>query len=300
MAMPIPFNRTHDVVHGEVEELSPLIRRITAPNGGPFTFRGTGTYIVGRGEVAVIDPGPLDDDHLAALERALEGETIRHILITHTHRDHSPLAAPLKAKHGGTTFGHGRHGAAREAQGVKVPEGGDQDFTPDTIVQDGDIIQGEGYTFECVYTPGHCSNHMCFALKEENAFFSGDHVMGWASTVIVPPDGDMLAYMASLEKVRLRNDDIMYPTHGAAIPKPQEFIGALIKHRLAREDAIIQCIQSGRTTIPEMVARMYATIDPALHPAAGRTLVAHMEKLVTEGRIKCDGPPSVESIYLLG
>jgi glyoxylase-like metal-dependent hydrolase (beta-lactamase superfamily II) len=249
---------------------------------------GTGTYIVGRGDVAVIDPGPNDDAHLAALERALQGERIAHILITHTHNDHSPLTGALQAKLGGRTFGYGPHSSGKAQEGIVVEEGGDMSFTPDERVADGAIIRGGGYTFECVFTPGHTSNHMCYALREERALFTGDHVMGWSTTVIVPPDGDMSAYMASLNKLHARNDTILWPTHGPPITDPKPFLRALIAHRQEREAQIMACLKDGIARIPDMVARIYADTDKRLWPAASLSVLAHLQKLINDGRVFAD------------
>jgi len=264
--------------------LSPLIARVLAPNPGPFTFKGTGVYIVGTDEVAVIDPGPVIPAHIEALKRAIDGRKVSHILVTHTHSDHSPAAAPLKEWSGAKTYAFGPHGSGLE-DGVKMEEGGDRDFEPDIRVKDGDIIAGKGFTVECVYTPGHTSNHMCFALKEEQALFSGDHVMGWSTTVVTPPDGDMAQYMASLRKLRARNDRILYPTHGAPVRDPAPFLDAYIAHRLEREAQILAAIRDGLSTIPEMVERMYADVDRRLHPAASRSVLAHLIQLEDEGRV---------------
>ncbi|HVV64315.1 MAG TPA: MBL fold metallo-hydrolase, partial [Rhizomicrobium sp.] len=195
--MAIAFDRSFAAPYETAERVSPLIARLLADNPGPFTFKGTGVHIVGGRDVAVIDPGPLIPSHVEALKRALEGKRVTHILVTHTHSDHSPAAQPLKEWSGAPTYGFGPHGSGKAEEGVKVEEGGDTSFAPDARVKDGDVIEGDGFSFECVYTPGHTSNHMCYALKEEKALFTGDHVMGWSTTVVTPPDGDMAAYMAS-------------------------------------------------------------------------------------------------------
>ena len=264
-------------------------------NPGGFTFHGTGTYIIGQGEVAVIDPGPLDDDHIAALERAVQGETVTHILITHTHRDHSPAAAPFKKLTGAPTYGYGPHGGDRG--GPKVEEGGDYEFVPDHVIKDGDVIEGKGWTFEAIHTPGHTSNHICFALREENAIFTGDHVMGWSTSVISPPDGNMSDYMNSLRKILTREEEIYWPTHGPAITGPKAHVEAFITHRSGREDAILECIRDGRNTIPAMVEVMYADVDKRLHRAAGRSVFAHLLHMAETGRVTADGKPSPESAY---
>ena len=290
--MAIPFIREFDTPYEREVRLTPLISRLVAHNPGPFTFKGTGVYIVGRRDVAVIDPGPDDPAHVEALKRALSDRRVTHILVTHTHSDHSPAAKPLKEWSGAKTYGFGPHGSGKAEEGVKVEEGGDRDFVPDIRVRDGDIIGGNGFTFECVYTPGHTSNHMCFALKEENALFTGDHVMGWSTTVVTPPDGDMAQYMASLRKLIARNDATLYPTHGAPVTDPKPFLKAYLDHRLEREAQILACLRDGVSTIPEMVARMYADVDKRLHPAAARSVLAHLIQLQQEGRIAMEGTGS--------
>jgi glyoxylase-like metal-dependent hydrolase (beta-lactamase superfamily II) len=295
----IPFVREMDFAYGRMDALSPFIRRLIARNPGPFTFTGTGTYIVGQGEVAVIDPGPLLDDHLEALLDALAGETVSHILITHTHMDHSPLAARLRARTGAPTFAFGPHGAGRAATEVKVEEGGDRDFRPDHKVRDGDVIEGKGWTMECVYTPGHTSNHMSFALQQERALFTGDHVMGWSTSVVAPPDGDMGAYIASLRKLLERDDAVLWPAHGPPVRDPKPFVKAFIAHRQAREEQILRCLKDGIGRIPEMVAVMYRDVDPRLHPAAALSVHAHLVHMVETGRAACEGPPEFHSEYRL-
>jgi glyoxylase-like metal-dependent hydrolase (beta-lactamase superfamily II) len=298
VALPsLPTDRSYDPVYAKAVEITPLIRRVLARNPNAFTFHGTGTYIVGRGKVAVIDPGPLIDEHVAALKSILAGETVTHILVTHTHSDHSPAAAPLKAASGAKTYGFGPHGAGKLTEGVAVEEGGDMAFRPDVVVRDGDVIEGQGFTFDCVYTPGHTSNHMCFALREEKAFFSGDHVMGWSTTVIGPPDGDMAQYFASLQKLTTRDDQIYYPTHGNPIRNPQKFVGKLIEHRIARERQIEQCLKRGIGRIPDMVAVIYSEIDKKLHPAAAMSVLAHLQHMIATGRAATDGQPKSNSIY---
>jgi glyoxylase-like metal-dependent hydrolase (beta-lactamase superfamily II) len=295
--MSIPFVRDVEFEYGVVDQVSPLIRRVICNNPGGFTFHGTGTYIIGQGEVAVIDPGPLDDDHIAALERAVQGETVTHILITHTHRDHSPAAAPFKKLTGAPTYGYGPHGGDRG--GPKVEEGGDYEFVPDHVIKDGDVIEGKGWTFEAIHTPGHTSNHICFALREENAIFTGDHVMGWSTSVISPPDGNMSDYMSSLRKILTREEEIYWPTHGPAITGPKAHVEAFITHRSGREDAILECIRDGRNTIPAMVEVMYADVDKRLHRAAGRSVFAHLLHMAETGRVTADGKPSPESAYTI-
>lgn len=293
----LPVDRTYEAAYGKAVELTPLIRRVCAENPNAFTFMGTGTYIVGRGKVAVIDPGPLIDAHVDALLAAVRGETVTHILITHTHNDHSPAAAPLKAVTGAKTYGFGPHGAGKKHDGIDVEEGGDSAFRPDVVVKDGDTIKGDGWTFDALYTPGHTSNHICFAMREEKALFSGDHVMGWSTTVIAPPDGDMAQYFASLAKLTNRDDRTYYPTHGNPIPNPQTFVRTLIEHRHARERQIEACLKHGLARIPDMVAVIYSEIDKRLHPAASMSVLAHLQHMVATGRALTDGSPTSTSAY---
>ena len=296
----IDFNRALTFTYGEVSELSPLVRRVIAPNPSPFTFHGTGTYIVGRGKVAIIDPGPDISEHVAALLTAVADETVTHILITHTHRDHSPAARALHNATGAPTYGFGPHGSGRPEAGGDVEEGADHDFMPDVSVRSGVAIAGLNWTFEAVHTPGHTSNHICYALKEEQALFPGDHVMGWSTTVISPPDGDMQAYMQSLRLCVERaatGDRIYYPTHGAPITNPESYVTRLIAHREDRERQITACLADGIETIPAMVKRMYTEVPRELHPAAQRSVLAHIIHMVETRRATCDGVPSITSIY---
>ena len=293
----IPFvHDMNDFDYGRVDRLSPRIRRVIAHNPGGFTFTGTGTYLVGNGAVAVIDPGPRDPAHVDAILNALApGETISHILITHTHSDHSPATALLQPLCGAPSYGYGPHGGNRDE--VQVEEGGDMDFVPDHVLRDGDVIEGGDWTIEAVHTPGHTSNHLCFALREEKVLFTGDHVMGWSTSVISPPDGDMAAYMASLEKLLDRDDALYWPTHGPAITEPKKFVRAFMTHRAMRDGQILKCLDQGLDTIPAMVALMYAKVDKRLHPAAARSVLAHMVRLVDQGRVEADGAVSLAARY---
>jgi glyoxylase-like metal-dependent hydrolase (beta-lactamase superfamily II) len=289
MPAKIPFTYKYDFDYGKLETLTPLIRRITARNPSGFTFQGTGTYVVGHGEVAVIDPGPLDDAHIEALKAELKDETVTHILITHTHYDHSPAAAPLKAFWGTKTYAYGPHGAGKIESGFPIEEGGDMDFEPDVVLRDGDSVEGPGWTIESVYTPGHTSNHLCFALKEENALFTGDHVMGWSTSVIGPPDGDMTQYMKSLELLLDREEDIYWPTHGTCIRDVKNYVKAFIDHRLERERQILECLSQGYSSITDMVPVMYKDTDPSLYGAAAGSVFAAMIRLVDVGKVQCKG-----------
>ncbi len=297
----IPFQRDVEFEYGVADQVSPLIRRVVANNPGPFTLHGTGTYIVGKGKVCVIDPGPLDDDHVAALLKAVEGEEVTHIVVTHTHRDHSPAAAPLQAKTGAPTYAYGPHGSGRPGfDGESVEEGADRDFTPDHVVRDGDLIEGDGWTLQAVYTPGHTSNHTCFTLKEENILFSGDHIMGWSTTIVSPPDGDMGRYMASLDKLIAMDHVRYWPTHGPAIDDAQNYVRAYKAHRQNRDKQILEQLAQGPQLIPAMVTVMYKDVPEFLHKAAARSVLSHLTLMVENGAVACDGDVGPDVTYRLG
>ena len=272
---------------GSSEELGPLVRRLLAPNPSHFTFTGTQTHIVGRDELAVIDPGPDIPEHVAAILEATEGERIVAIVCTHTHRDHSPAARALKAATGAPIVGCRPLALADE--GPRADASFDWDYRPDRVLADGDVLSGDGWTLEAVATPGHTSNHLCFALSEANALFSGDHVMGWSTTIVSPPDGDMAAYMASLAKLLEREERIYYPAHGPAIEEPRKLVRGLLLHRRQREAQILAQLELGIERVPAMVANMYAGVDPALHPAAERSVLAHLLDLEARGRVRRQG-----------
>ena len=280
------LSREFEAPYGRAIAVTPLIRRMLAPNPGPFTFRGTSVAIVGHARVAIIDPGPDDPQHLEALRRELDQLNVRHVLVTHTHRDHSPAARFVKQWTGAPTYGFGPH---TPHSGAGVEEGPDREFVPDIVLRNGDIIAGDGFTLECVHTPGHTSNHLCYALREEKALFSGDHVMGWSTTVVAPPDGDMTEYLASLEKLLVRDDCIYWPTHGGAVSNPQQFVSALLRHRLAREAEILTALHAGLATIPEIVQMVYRGLDCSLHYAAALNVLAHLGKLIREGKVRAEG-----------
>lgn len=294
----IPYVRDITFEYGVCDQVSPLIRRVIARNPGPFTFTGTGTYIIGRGQVAVIDPGPDLPEHLEAILAALEpGEQVSHILVTHHHSDHSPLAGPLKAKTGAPIYGCAV-GVQAEESTIRTEAGADLGFSPDiSLCGGGQVIEGPGWTLEAVATPGHTSNHICFGLKEENALFSGDHIMGWSTTVITPPDGDMTDYMESLERVKARGYEVLWPTHGPPIRDVTPFIEAYAAHRRAREAQVLQAVKDGHGKIVEMVPVLYADVDPRLHPAAARSVLGHMIDLVRRGKVVTDGSPGIDSLY---
>lgn len=293
----IPFVRDVQFRYGEAAQVSPRIRRVIAENPGPFTYLGTGVYIVGKGKVAVIDPGPAIDAHFEALKRALDGEQVTHVFTTHTHLDHSPLAHPLATWAGCKV--HGRPDPDAAHGEVQMEEGGEAGFRPDVFVNDGDVFSGPDWTLEAIATPGHMSNHVCFALKEENALFSGDHIMGWSTTVISPPDGNMRDYFASLEKVKRRNFSTLWPTHGPPVTDVAPFIDAYATHRRAREAAIVARLRAGDTLIPEIVKVIYKDVDKRLHAPAAHSVLAHMIQLVEEGRAVADGPLTLATRYRL-
>jgi len=285
----LTFDRNFDVPHGEAVQLSPLVRRVLVNNPSPYTFKGTNSFIVGRGQVAVIDPGPDDDAQLDALLAAVKGETVTHILVTHSHADHSPLAQRLKQVTGATTLAHGAV-AAPPSSGLRLDASIDHDFVPDARLAEGDTVSGPGWTLEALFTPGHMSNHMCFALKEEQALFAGDHVMAWATSVIAPPDGDMGQYFASLRKLLDRDDKIYHPGHGPSKRDPLPLVRGFLAHRRMREEAIRARVQQGARDVGEVVATIYADVDPKLHGAAALSTTAHLDHLVAQGKLrKVDG-----------
>jgi glyoxylase-like metal-dependent hydrolase (beta-lactamase superfamily II) len=303
MATEIPFRREIAFDYGVAAAVTPLIRRVVARNPSPFTFKGTGTYLVGSGQVAIIDPGPDLTRHVDALLDAVRGETITHILITHTHLDHSPAAAAIKRATGAKTYGFGPHGSGRAEDrsgvGGVTEEGGDHAFVPDVAMREGDAVEGPGWRLSAVHTPGHTSNHLCFALAEEHALFSGDHVMGWSTSVIAPPDGDMAAYMRSLAKLMARDDAVYWPTHGPSIPEPKPFVQAFIAHRQERAAAILQQLAQGESTIPGIVEQVYLGLDPRLKGAAARSVLAHLVELFERGQVATDGAPTLAARYRL-
>lgn len=283
------FDREFAITPGRAEVLSPLVRRVVANNPSAFTFRGTSSFIVGQGEVAVIDPGPADDAHLAALLEAVRGETVSHILITHTHADHSPLAAALQKATGAKTFGYGPVPAPAGGEALRLDASIDHAFQPDVRLADGDTIAGRGWTLDGVFTPGHMSNHMCFALREERALFSGDHVMAWATSVIAPPDGDMAQYFASLGKLLERDDQVYHPGHGPSRPNPLPLVRGYLAHRRMREEAIRSSVDKGARSVADVVATVYAGLDSTLHGAASLSARAHLDHLVEQGRLRKSG-----------
>lgn len=295
----IAFVREMAFTYGTPDQLSPRIRRFVSHNPGPFTFHGTGVYIVGGPEgVAVLDPGPDIPGQMDMLLSAIGPAKVTAICVTHGHLDHSPMARPLAFVTGAPIYAS-RVSVSHAAHDVTVEEGDDHAFTPDHAVRTGDRISGPGWTLEAIETPGHAASHVCFALVEENALFSGDHVMGWSTTVVSPPDGDMQAYFDSLALVRDRKFDVIYPTHGPPIVKDtQGFIAALIDHRFAREEQILNDLRAhDGARIPELVTRVYAAVNPGLHPAACLSVLAHMQRLAGLGKVRVEGAMDMRGFY---
>jgi glyoxylase-like metal-dependent hydrolase (beta-lactamase superfamily II) len=303
MSDDIPFDRTFELAPGKAEEVVPGVRRLLCNNPSPFTYKGTVSYIIGRGRVAIVDPGPDDAVHVAALLDAVRGETVTHIFVTHTHRDHSPAVPRIKAATGATVLAEGPHRAARALNVGEAPRleaSNDTDFRPDRALADGEVVTGAGWSIEAVTTPGHTANHMAFAFKEADLLFSGDHVMAWSTPVVAPPDGSMSDYMASLDKLARRSEPVYLPGHGGAVRNAPRFVRHYIEHRKGREASILRRLGKGAADIPTLVRAIYIGLDPRLVPAAGRSVLAHLEDLTARGVVATDGPPSIEGVYRLG
>ncbi len=296
----IPFVKDIDFKPGVPDAVLPGVRRVIANNPGPFTYTGTGTYLIGSQDVAVIDPGPDDAAHLDALEAAIGPGRVSHILITHTHSDHCGGARDFADRTGAPIFGFGAHPVReKKLDAPALDEGADYSFKPDEIIDDGALIETSEWRIEAVHSPGHLSNHLCFALPAHKALFTGDHMMGWATTVVAPPDGDMGAYLDSLDVLLAREDAIYLPTHGAPIENPRRFVRAVKAHRLMRDAQILDQLAKGRNRIRQMVEAMYADVDPRLHKAAALNVLAHLIRLVETGRAQCDEEPRLSSTYEL-
>jgi glyoxylase-like metal-dependent hydrolase (beta-lactamase superfamily II) len=302
MSEDIPFDKSLALAPDTAEEVVPGVRRVMANNPGPFTFKGTISYIVGKGNVAIVDPGPDDPAHIGALLEAVRNETVAHIFVTHTHRDHSPAVPAIKAATGATVYAEGPHRAARPlhiGEHNPLDASADRDFVPDVALKDGAVVEGDGWRIEAITTPGHTANHMCYALKDTNILFAGDHVMAWATSIVAPPDGAMSDYMASLNKLAKRSETIYLPGHGPAITDAPRFVSYYILHRKAREASILHRLGKGETDIPTIVRAIYIGIDPRLTGAAGLSVLAHLEDLVARGMVETDGQPAVDGIYRL-
>lgn len=272
--------------YAHVEQAGPGVRRVLARNPSPFTFTGTQTHIVGQGEVAIVDPGPDLPEHVEAILQAVRGERVAAILVTHTHRDHSPAAAALKAATGAPVVGCA---PLLPTAGDGFQESYDIAYAPDRVLGDGEAVEDAGWTLRAVATPGHMSNHLCFAFEEESALFSGDHVMGWSTSVVLPPDGHMGDYMASLRKLAGRDDRVYYPAHGPPVAQPAKLVRGLIAHRRRREAQIVRTLETGPADVAALVARHYPALDPALVPAAAASVLAHLIFLEEQGRVVRSG-----------
>jgi glyoxylase-like metal-dependent hydrolase (beta-lactamase superfamily II) len=300
--MALDFDTRFDPAYDAAVPVAQDVLRITAHNPSPFTFHGTNSYIVGRDTLAVIDPGPDDESHLEALLRAIANRPVSHILVSHTHRDHSPLAARLKERTGATVLGEGPHRPARPlhiGETNPLDASADTDFMPDVRVKDGELIEGDGWALRAVLTPGHAANHAAFALEGTGILFPADHVMAWATTVVAPPDGAMADYMKSLDKLIDRDDRLLLPGHGGPVKHPRRFMRALRAHRKMRERAILERLSAGDRTIPTMVAAIYRETDPRLHGAAGLSVLAHLEDLVARGLVRTNGEAAIDGEFAI-
>lgn len=298
--MAIAFDMDFDPLYGQSVEVAPAVRRITVNNPGPYTFHGTNSYLVGADTLAVIDPGPDDERHLEALLTAIAGRPVSHILVSHTHRDHSPLAARLQAETGAIVCAEGPHRPARPMRLGEVnplEASADIDFKPDLVLGDGDTIDGDGWCLRAVLTPGHAANHAAFALEGTDILFSADHVMAWATSVVAPPDGAMADYMRSLDTLLARDDRLYLPGHGGPVREPAAFVRALKAHRKMRERAVLERLRSGDRTIPDMVRAIYRDTDPRLHGAAALSVLAHLEDIVARGDAAANGEIGLEAEY---
>jgi len=300
--MDLAFDRTSPALSGQLVPVAPGIRRIIAHNPGPFTFTGTCTYVVGEGDVSVIDPGPADEAHIAALLHALKGETIGRILITHTHRDHSPGARLLKARCDAPIIGCAPHHAARallDDETNRLDASADHEHAPDRVLQHGESVEAQDHVLKALFTPGHTANHLAFSLEGRDMLFSGDHVMAWSTSIVAPPDGAMGLYMASLEALLTRNDHAFWPGHGGPVVEPRRFTRGLLTHRRQRETQIIERLALGPHSIPALVEANYPGLDARLKGAAALSVYAHLEDLHQQGRVTSDGPPRLEATYAL-
>ncbi len=298
----IRYNKVFDLVPGQATEIAPSVRAIVANNPGPFTFKGTVSYIVGRGNVAIVDPGPEDDAHIAALLDAVRGETVNGIFVTHTHRDHSPAVPKIKAATGATVYAEGPHRPARPlhiGEAERLDASGDLDFRPDIALADDDVVTGDGWTIEAITTPGHTANHMAYAFREADLIFSGDHVMAWSTSIVAPPDGAMSDYMASLQKLARRSEPIYLPGHGGPVRDAPRFVQGYIRHRQGREESILRRLAKGAADIPTLVRAIYIGLDPRLSGAAALSVLAHLEDLVARGLVATEGTPSISGTYRL-
>lgn len=280
--MPLAFDRDFEPKHGEAIEVAPGVHRVTAANENPFTFRGTNTFLIGGTTLAILDPGPADPAHLETVTRAIGSASVAHILLTHSHHDHSAAVPLLKERTGAPVLAAGAHGSLADKQ-----------------LRDGEIVETADYRLEVLATPGHASDHLAFALAGAGILFSGDHVMGWSTTIVAPPDGSMGDYMASLDRLLVRPERLYLPAHGGPIRDGPTYVRGLKAHRLMREAAILDGLWRGDKTVAELVARVYGGLDPSLTVAASLSTLAHLEYLVARGAVAADGPPALDRRYWL-
>ncbi|RUY95337.1 MULTISPECIES: MBL fold metallo-hydrolase [unclassified Mesorhizobium] len=298
--MALKFDTGFDPLYGQGVSVAPDVQRITARNPSPFTFHGTNSYIVGRDTLAVIDPGPDDEAHLRTLLEVIAGRPVSHIFVSHTHRDHSPLAARLKERAGAIVLAEGPHRPARAlhiGETNALDASADMAFVPDIALSDGEAVDGDGWSIRTVLTPGHTANHAAFALEGTGILFSADHVMAWATSIVAPPDGAMADYMASLDRLIDREDRLLLPGHGGPVTAPRAFMRGLKTHRKMRERAILERVREGDRTIPDMVRAIYRDTDPRLHGAAGLSVLAHLEDLTARGLVVTDSAPAIDGIF---
>ncbi|ESY29822.1 beta-lactamase [Mesorhizobium sp. LNJC384A00] len=299
--MALKFDTSFDPAYGEGVTVAPDVLRVTAKNPSPFTFHGTNSYIVGRDTLAVIDPGPDDEAHFQTLLKVIANRPVSHIFVSHTHRDHSPLAARLKAHTGAIVLAEGPH---RPARPLRIGEinpldaSADTVFVPEIALPDNALVEGDDWTIRTVLTPGHTANHAAFALEGTGILFSADHVMAWATSIVAPPDGGMADYMASLDRLIARGDRLLLPGHGGPVTAPRSFMRGLKTHRKMRERAILERIRDSDRTIPDMVKAIYRDTDPRLHGAAGLSVLAHLEDLVARGLVATQGDPAIDGVFV--
>jgi glyoxylase-like metal-dependent hydrolase (beta-lactamase superfamily II) len=298
--MPLTFNREFEPRHGEAVEVAPGVRRITAKNPGPFTFQGTNTFLIGEDDLAVLDPGPDDAAHVEALLCAIGAARVAHILVSHAHRDHASAARMLQERTGAPILAAAARRPTANPGDTRLDAGRDVDFAADEVLDDGGLVLGGGYRLEAITTPGHASDHLAFALTGTGILFSGDHVMGWATTVVAPPDGSMRDYMASLDRLLGRPEDFYLPAHGGEIRDARSYVRALRAHRKMRERAILERLARGDRTVADMVPQIYSGLDPRLHAAAALSTLAHLEDLTERGLVAADSQPSLTASYWLG
>ncbi|MEJ1118367.1 MULTISPECIES: MBL fold metallo-hydrolase [Phyllobacterium] len=298
--MSLSFDIKFAPHYGEAVDVAPQIQRITVNNPSPFTFYGTNSYLIGKDTLALIDPGPLDDAHKATLLRAIAGRPVSHIFVSHTHRDHSPLASVLKDELGAVLVAEGPHRAARPLHIGEVnllDASADTEFVPDIIAANDTVINGDGWALRTIHTPGHTANHAVFALEDTGILFSADHIMAWSTSIVAPPDGSMSDYMASLDVMLELDSRVYLPGHGGAVTKPKAFVRGLRGHRKMRERAILERVRAGDRTIAAMVKAIYRDTDPRLHGAAALSVLAHLEDMVTRGLVQTEGNPAIDGVY---